>query len=97
SGGAFNSYEEFSEILRKVREALGEEALKNIHIHISGIDYTDRGEREHLNLEESDLKWQELLQALHDAGADGTVISESPNIEGDAVLMKEFWERLSSR
>ncbi len=97
SGGAFNSYEEFAEILRRIREGLGEEALKRMHIHISGIEYTQKGEREHLNLEESDLKWQDLLRALRDAGVDGTIISESPNIEGDALLMKEFWEKLSSR
>ncbi len=97
SGGAFNSYEEFSQILKKIREGLGEKALKDMHVHVSGIEYTQKGEREHLNLQESDLRWQELLRALHDAGADGVIISESPNIEGDALLMKEFWEELSSR
>ena len=90
----FNSYAEFSEILEKIESMLGKEALKNMHIHFSGIEYTRKGERKHLNLEESDLKYKELLRALKDFNISGIAISESPNIEEDAMLMKREYEKI---
>ncbi len=90
----FNSYEEFLEILEKVDSYLGTEALRSLHIHLSGIDYGMKGEREHLNLEESDMKWRELLKALKDAKADGILICESPNLEEDALMLKNAWKSM---
>lgn len=94
SGGKFNTVEEFIYVLEKVKEYLGERGLKNMHIHMSGIAYSSKGEKHHLNLEESDLRWREILKVLHDFGADGFIVSESPNIEGDAILMKRFYMEL---
>ncbi|PWV36723.1 MAG: hypothetical protein DJ555_05865, partial [Desulfurococcaceae archaeon] len=73
---------------------LGRIALDSMHIHISGIEYGSRGEIKHLNLEESDLNYKDILRALKDFKAKGVVISESPNIEGDAILMKNTYESL---
>lgn len=90
----FNSYDEFCEILGKIESMLGKEALKDMHIHFSGIEYSRKGERRHLNLEESDFKYRELLKALKDFDVAGLAISESPNIEGDAILMKKEYEKI---
>ncbi len=87
----YNSYEEFCEIISMVEEKVG---IKDMHIHISGIDYGMRGEREHLNLNESDMKWMDLLKALKDKGADGIVICESPNLEEDAIMIKNAWKSI---
>ncbi len=87
-GGRFNSYPEFSAILQQVEERLGRAALENMHMHVSGIKYSDKGEIKHLNLAESDFRYKELIQALRDCGAKGYVICESPNLEGDAMLLQ---------
>lgn len=87
-GGGFNSYAEFMAILEQLRGELGASALTDAHFHIAGIAYGHRGERKHLNLKESDLKYGELLKALADSGASGLVICESPNREDDALLLK---------
>ncbi len=92
--GKFNSAEEWKDVLEKLEDGLGREVLDNMHIHISGINYNEKGERNHLNLEESDLKYVELLRVLKEFNVKGVVISESPNIEGDALLMKETYEGL---
>ncbi len=92
--GAYNTRQEWVELLEKIEEGLGREALDNMHIHISGINYGEKGERNHLNLEESDLDYVELLRVLKEFNVKGVVISESPNIEGDALLMKETYEGL---
>ncbi len=94
SGGKYNSYEEFAEILNFLERELGEEVLKSMHMHFSGIEYGDKGEIKHLNLQESDFKYVELARALKDYSIEGVIISESPNIEGDALLLKETYQRV---
>ncbi len=94
TNGKYNSYREFSEILEKVEKKLGKKGLENMHIHITGIAYSEKGEKNHLNLEESDLKYKELIKSLKDFKVKGVMISESPNIEGDAILMKKIYERI---
>lgn len=95
--GRFNSYAEFTSILTRVRERLGSAALDNMHLHLSGINYGEKGEIGHLNLRESDLNYTELLQALKDYGAKGSVICESPNLEEDAQLLHATFAGLSER
>ena len=92
--GRANSYPEFTAILARVKERLGDIALANMHIHLSGIAYGEKGERNHLNLKESDLRYAELLQALKDFGVRGLLICESPNLEEDALLLQETYRRL---
>jgi len=89
--GNCNSYRDFAFILATVKRELGEEALENAHIHVSGIAYGRGGEREHLNLQESDFRYQELLQALKDFDVKGLVICESPNLEEDALLLQNTY------
>lgn len=93
--GKYNSYAEFAEILQRVEARLGRKGLENMHIHVSGIAYSPKGERNHLNLAEADLKYQELMQALKDFHVRGFVICESPNLEEDALLLQETYHRLS--
>jgi deoxyribonuclease-4 len=92
--GQSNSYPEFASILEQIKQGLGEPALQDMHIHISGIAYGQKGEQKHLNLEESDLHYIELLQALKDYEARGLVICESPNLEEDALLLQETYHKL---
>jgi len=92
--GKANSYAEFASILEQIKERLGDQALADMHIHISGIAYGKKGEIKHLNLKESDLRYEELLQALKDYQAKGLVICESPSLEEDALLLQETYHQL---
>ena len=94
TNGKYNSYPEFASILEKIEKALGKKGLENMHIHITGIAYGPKGEKHHLNLEESDLKYKELLKALKDFKTKGVVTCESPNIEADALMMKKIYDSL---
>ncbi len=91
SGGKENTYEEFSSVFGKVESVLGKDALQNMHIHIAGIAYSEKGERNHLNLQDSDTNYKALVQAWKDFRIAGTVISESPNIEEDALLLQKMY------
>jgi deoxyribonuclease-4 len=92
--GASNSYAEFAAILRQIQQRLGEKAIRDMHIHLSGIAYGTKGEIKHLDLKESDLQYVELLRALKDYQARGLVICESPNLEQDALLLQETYHNL---
>ena len=92
--GEFNSYPEFASILLRVKERLGTAALGDMHIHVSGINYGKKGEIKHLNLEESDFRYAELLNALKDYDAKGMVICESPNLEQDALLLQATYNSI---
>jgi deoxyribonuclease-4 len=91
SNGAENSGEEFSRVLAKVEGTLGKEALYDMHMHVSGIEYGEKGERNHLNLEDSDLQYAELMKALKDFRVKGLLICESPDNEGNALLLKRTY------
>lgn len=94
--GKHNSYKEFVKDLEIIEKELGKKFLKDLHMHVSGIHYTKKGERNHLMLEDSDLKYKELLRALIDKNVDGTLICESPIQQEDALLLKSMYERLRS-
>jgi len=90
--GKANSYNEFYRILKKIEKKLGAKALKNLHIHISGAEYSIKGEIKHLDLKDSDFRYDEWIQALKDFGVEGMVICESPNQEQDALMLKKLYQ-----
>jgi deoxyribonuclease-4 len=94
TNGKYNSYAEFAALLEEMERRLGRQALENMHIHMSGINYSERGERNHLVLEESDMKYKELVKTWKDFHIGGVVISESPNIEEDALRLQKALKRL---
>ena len=89
--GFWNTYDEFALIFEKIGNELGQVALDNFHAHIAGIEYSVKGEKKHLNLEESDFNYKDLLKAFKDFNIKGAVVCESPNIEDDAKLLKDFY------
>jgi len=93
--GSINSYEEWMGILQRYAQALGEKSLERLHIHLSGIEYTLAGEKNHLPVKESDLDLHALFRALHDLGCAGRILCESPEMENDALYMKTVWEEIS--
>lgn len=96
--GKANSYLDFHRIFRKVEKRLGRPALEKMHIHISGVDFNQKGEIKHLDLAESDFHYDEWVEALKDFEVAGRVICESPSRETDAKMLKSlYWShRLKS-
>jgi deoxyribonuclease IV len=70
------------------------EIFKNMHIHMSGIEYGEKGERHHLTFREADFPYKEILKNLKDNKATGTVICESPEIVKDALFLKKVYQEL---
>ena len=93
--GTVNTYNEWSQYLEMYSKALGEKALKGLHVHLSGIEYGPKGEKNHLKLEEADLDLKALFRALKDFGCAGRILCESPVMEEDALLMLKTWKEVS--
>jgi deoxyribonuclease-4 len=93
--GSMNTYDEWSTLLEAYGEALGESALRDLHIHISGIAYGEKGEREHLPIGESDLNLEAILLALKGFGCRGRMLCESPVMDDDALKCKYAWLEIS--
>jgi deoxyribonuclease-4 len=94
--GALNGYSAFGAVPDRVQEVLGKGALLDLHLHVQGMAYSQAGEHKHLNLGSSDLCYGELVRALRDWGVAGTVVCESPNLEEDALLLKQVYRQLGS-
>lgn len=95
--GSMNTYDEWARALEGYGKALGDAALKRIHAHLSGIEYGEKGEREHLPLVESDFDLDALLKALNDFECGGRILIESPVMEEDALLAKRRWMEISGQ
>lgn len=89
--GSINSYREWSEIFTTYFTQLGDEQLKKLHIHLSGIEYGLKGEKNHLPIQESDLDLAGLFRALKEFGCGGRILCESPVMEEDALYMQKLW------
>lgn len=94
--GKLKSYDDFAQILQYIQIELGKSALEDLHIHLSGINYSEKGEKNHLPFLESDFNFVDCLRALKNFNVKGCIICESPVLEKDALLLKETYEKLSN-
>lgn len=92
--GSMNTYDEWSKALEDYSRALGDKSLHNLHIHLSGIEYGAKGEKEHLPVQESDLDLPALLSALSAFGCRGRILCESPILEEDALYLQGEWKTI---
>ena len=91
TNGEYNTYDEFSRILERMGKEIGQYALDNFHGHLAGIEYGEKGEKQHLIMEESDMNYKDLLKAMKEFGVKGALVCESPNIEDDCKLFKDYY------
>ncbi len=62
--GSMNTYEEWSKLLTNYKKTFGAKSLKNLHIHLSGIEYGEKGEKKHLLPRRSRFGFEGSLQSL---------------------------------
>ncbi len=94
TGGEYNTYDEFCKILDRISKELGQKAIDNFHAHLAGIEYSAKGEKRHLIFQDADMNYKDLLKALKSFGIKGALVCESPNIETDTKILKEYYMSL---
>ncbi|MBN1940824.1 MAG: TIM barrel protein [Candidatus Diapherotrites archaeon] len=90
--GRFKGKKDFEEAIGSIpKRFLGE-----LFMHASGINFSEKGERNHLEMEDktNTFNYKHMLEALKDLKVSGSIICESPNIEEDALLMQKYYRRL---
>lgn len=86
--------EDYREIFKKLENALGD-YVKKFHCHFSEINYSEKGELNHLVLGTKDEPpFKPFMKVLAENGYSGTVICESPQLDIDALKMKKEYERI---
>lgn len=130
SVGKNNSKDEVKESLGLIKKELGQSFLDNMHIHMSNIEFSDKGERNHIpfleNFEDYEklgitkqigndeflkkymkefyegnkkkwsdrFDWKMILEELKEFKVGGIVVCESPLLEWDAILLKQYYKNL---
>ncbi len=92
--GSLQEKGDFTNVLEVVERHVGKEGLRTLHCHMEGIEFTEKGERRHLRLAEGPPDYRLLLEALREFKCGGTVISESPAMEDDALVLQKAWKKL---
>jgi deoxyribonuclease IV len=92
--GSMNSAAEWEKALNDYANALGQESLQRLHIHLSGIEYSAKGERNHVPIQDSDFDLAALFSVLHQCGCGGRILCESPEMEEDALFMQQEWIKM---
>jgi len=81
---------DYAEVLDSVKRL----KLKHMHTHFSGINFTDKGEKNHLPINSNKPPFEPLAKEILKRGLNITIISESPVLEQDSLKMKQIFERL---
>ncbi len=95
--GLLKSGKEFQGVLELIGEKLGEERLRDIHIHFSPIEFTQGGEKRHRTMEELDYGpyFKDLAPLLLKYNMCPTIISESADKQTeDAMYMHKIYTQL---
>ena len=80
---------DYDEVLSKTS------SLKQIHGHLSGIEYGQKGERRHIMTSPEAIR--ELLDALLRHKKKATIINESPDPFGDTLMSRKILDGLLAR
>ncbi|MFW9787447.1 MAG: TIM barrel protein [Candidatus Thorarchaeota archaeon] len=95
SQGELNDKAGFLKVLTHVEEELGDLFLDNMHFHISGITFTEKGEAAHRPLgDEWGPDILPLIEVTRECGYRPTFISESTNPLQGALYAKFLYEEL---
>ena len=92
--GKIKGKEDYLKLFEYVEKKTGKKGLQTLHCHMSSVHFTEKGERNHLTMDHQAPPFKPLAEALKEFNCGGTIISESPNIEQDAIYMKKTYENL---
>ena len=93
--GRFRKMEDFRAVAEEVERRLGTEAARDMHCHFSKIEYTDKGERRHHELDETRYgpDFGMLAEIIAEFKMRPVVICETPLLDVDAMKMRDaYWK-----
>jgi len=90
--GRFKTVDDVSKVMDMVEKRLGTSALRNLHCHYSHIEFTDKGERRHHNLDRTEYgpDFRFLAQLVAERELKPVIACETPNLDLDAVKLRDM-------
>jgi len=94
--GAITSKDDYSKILSEIERRLGADVVDTLHVHFTKVSFGSGGELSHFPLEseEHGPDFNPLAELIVENDYHFTIISESPILEDDALMMKRVVEEL---
>ena len=93
-GGYFPDCDSYRRIFDKIACQLGDDYAYNLHCHFSKIEFTEKGEKQHLTFSDSVYgpDFEPLAEAIIREGVCPRIICESAGTQSDdALAMKQMW------
>lgn len=93
-GKYFVTEDDYRRVFDTIGKALGYEYADTLHCHFSKIEYTEKGEKRHLTLEDTVYgpAFEPLMEALAKDGYSPRIICESDGTQArDALEMKQYY------
>jgi len=91
-GGRFKTKDDVGKVMDTIEKRLGSDALKNLHCHYSHIEFTDKGERRHHNLDATEYgpDFKLLAKFIAERGLKPVIACETPNLDLDAIKLRDM-------
>jgi len=91
-GGLIKSKEDYEKTLHEIEDRLGSETVKNLHVHFTPVEFTEKGERMHHTMSEPGYgpSFRPFAQLISELDLKPVVISESPVLDRDSIKMREM-------
>jgi deoxyribonuclease-4 len=88
---------DYRAIFERLERELGD-YVKKFHCHFSEINYSGKGELNHLPLgTNNEPPFRPFMKVLAENGYSGVVICETPKLDEDAQKLKREYERLREK
>jgi deoxyribonuclease-4 len=90
--GRFKTIDDLSKVMDEIEKKLGTEGLRNIHCHYSHIEFTDKGERRHHNVDRTDYgpDFGFLARLIVERDLKPVIACETPNLDVDAQKLRDM-------
>ena len=93
--GRFKTVDDFRKVIVEIENRLGTEAVKDMHCHFTKIEFTDKGEKRHHIMDETDYgpDFTMLAKVIAEFKLKPVIISESPILDADAIKMRDIVQK----
>jgi len=90
--GRFKKIDDMRKVMDQIEKRLGTEALRNLHCHYSHIEFTDKGERRHHNIDRMEYgpDFKLLAQLIAERDMNPVIACETPSLDIDAVRLRDM-------
>ena len=90
--GRFNTIDDIRKVMDQIEKRLGADALRNLHCHYSHIEFTDKGERRHHNLDRTEYgpNFRFLAKLIAERDLKPVIACETPNLDLDAQRLRNM-------